>query len=118
MKKILTLMCACVLAICSIAHSADINVEWKQVANADGYKIQTSEDLGATWTEVPSLVWTPFTEGLVEKAEATITVADNVLVLVRAGAYDSIATIWRYEHGIFYNSAWQPLNAPTGLGAN
>ncbi len=111
-------MCTILLGICSIAYSADVEINWKQVANADGYKIQTSEDLGATWAEVPSLIWTPFTEGGIEKAKATITVADNILVLIRTGAYDSNTTAWQYKYGIFYNSAWTPLSAPTNIGAN
>ncbi len=118
MKKILAFICAFILVICSVAHSADVDIDWKQVTNADGYKIQTSEDMGTTWTEVPNLVWTPFTEDGVAKGTTTITVADNKLVLIRVGAYDSNMVAWRYELGLFYNSAWKPLPSPTGIGAN
>ncbi len=117
MKKILAFLCACMLSFCSIAYSADVEIYWEQVPNADGYRIETSEDLGANWTEVPNLVWTPYTEGGIAKGKAIIQVADNVLVLVRAGSYDSRMTAWRYEMGVFYNSSWKPLLAPTGIGA-
>ncbi len=107
-----------VTLFCSKAYSAEINVEWKQVVGADGYKLQTSEDFGATWTEIPNLTWTAFTLGNREMATATITVADNVLVLVRAAAYDSQSTAWRLEAGVFYNTSWKPIPAPPGLGVN
>ena len=99
-------------------RAADINVEWKQSAGATGYKIETSEDLGATWTKVPTLVFTLHTEGTLELARATIPVADNVLVLGRCGAYNDAGISWRLESGFFYNSAWMPLPAPTGGGVN
>ena len=97
---------------------AEVDLEWKQSASADGYKIETSVDLGATWAEVPNLVFTTFTEGTMNLVKATITVADNVLVLGRVGAFNTVGTSWKLESGIFYNSAWKPLPAPTGLGAN
>ncbi len=117
MKKILAFVCACILAVCSVAYSADVEINWEQVPNADGYKLETSEDLGATWNEVPNLVWTPYTEGGIARGKSTITIPDNILILIRAGSYDSRMTAWRYEFGVFYNSAWKPLLAPTGIGA-
>ncbi len=107
-----------VVLVCSKAYSAEIDVEWQQVPSADGYKLQASEDFGATWTEVPNLVWTPFLLGNREMASATITVADNILVLVRAAAYDSQSTTWKFKSGVFYNSAWGPIPSPPGLGVN
>ena len=110
-------MCAFILAVCSIVHSAEVEIHWEQVPNADGYKLETSENLGASWTEVSNLVWTPYIEGEIEKGKATITLADNILVLVRVGSFNSQMTAWRYEAGVFYNSAWKPLPAPTGIGS-
>ncbi len=118
MKKIIVLAMMIVLFICSNAYSAEIEVEWEQVVGADGYKLQASEDLGATWTEVPNLTWTAFTLGNREMAKATINVADNILVLVRAAAYDSQSTAWRLEAGVFYNTSWKPIPSPPGLGVN
>lgn len=99
-------------------QASDVPVEWRQSAGADGYKIETSVDLGATWTEIQNLTFTTFTEGTRDLAGATITVADNVLVLVRVAAYNSVGEAWKLESGAWYNSAWKPLVAPTGLGAN
>ncbi len=113
-----------VLGLSGAVWAADMPVEWKQSAGAVGYKIQVSEDLGATWNEIQNLTFTTFillnetTQETINMAKSTITIADNVLVLVRVGAYNSVGTSWRLEAGIFYNSAWMPLPAPTGLGAN
>lgn len=121
MKKLLAtiiLKSLFVLGLSGAAWAADINLEWKQSLGADGYEIETSEDLGATWTQVPNLVYTTRIEGTLNLASAIITVADNVLVLVRVGAYNSVGLSWRLEAGVFFNSAWILLPAPTGLGAN
>lgn len=119
-KKLLLFSIVCVLLFCSreAAFAADINLQWGQSERAVGYKIEISIDLGATWTEVPDLTYTTFVEGNLNLAMATITVADNVLVLGRVGAFNDKGTSWRLEQGIYYNSAWMPPPSPTGLGVN
>ncbi len=124
MKKLTTKLVAIssllvvALLLCNTGFTADIDISWEQSVGADGYKVQTSEDYGATWTEVSNLIWETFTEGTKDKARATITVADNVLVLARVGAYNSNSETWRLESGIFFNSAWKPIIAPVGIGVN
>ncbi len=118
MKKVIVLAMMFVVLVYSTGYSADIDISWDQSVGADGYKVETSEDFGATWTEVLNLTWEAFTEGTKDKARATITVADNVLVLARVGAYDSNSEAWRLESGIFFNSAWKPIIAPVGIGVN
>ena len=119
MKKILlTLMFLFLFPALVRAADIDIDIEWTQSTGATGYKVETSVDAGATWVEIPTLTFTTRTEGTLNLANATITVADNVLVLARVGAYNAVGISWRLEAGIFYNGAWRPLHAPTGLGAN
>ncbi len=117
MKKVFMTMVLLVL-FSSVAVPADKEIEWKESQGAVGYKAETSEDLGATWTEVQNLTYTTRIEGALNLATATITVADNVLVLVRVGAFNNAGTSWRLESGAWINTAWQPLPSPTGAGIN
>lgn len=123
MKRILLVLV--MLFMCSgSVLAADQYVEWRQSVGAAGYNIQTSVDLGATWAEVPNLTYAMFillnedTQETRRMAGATITFADNILVLARISAYNLGGETWRLESGVWYNSAWMPLVAPTGLGAN
>ena len=122
MKKTL-LVLSFLLLISHQVFSAEINVECKAVAGADGYKIEISSDLGATWVEVTGLtwtthIWTSVIEGTQEVVRTSLTVPDNVLVLARVASYNSVGEAWRLESGVFFNSSWKPLLSPKGFGAN
>ncbi len=107
-----------VLGLSGAVWAADINITWNQSVGATGYKVETSVDNGATWTEILALIFTTRTEGTLNLADANITVADNVLVLGRIGAYNTQGITWRLEAGFWYHSSWMPLPAPTGGGVN
>ncbi len=96
----------------------DVGLEWNQSARATEYRIELSVDDGATWTKVPDFTPTFYTEGTKDKAKTIVTIPDNVLVLARVGAFNAQGGGWRTEYGAWFNTAWDPIVPPTGLGAN
>lgn len=105
-----------VLFLCGLCHSyasaKEVTVEWGKVGGATGYKIQFSSDVGATWVDVPSFVPVEFTDCGEFFMKTTFTIPDNVLVLVRSGAYNAVSEAWRNGNGTWFHSGWPSLAAP------
>ena len=107
-----TIIIALIFALISVttAMAADVALQWEPVAEATGYKLYLSEDMGSTWD-------TPIDVGNV-----TTTVYPNVpedkMVLFRVGAYNTNGETVRTWSGAWYNKLWQPPTDTKGLGIN
>lgn len=90
------------------AAAADVSLSWDASADAAGYKIYVSADNGATWdagTDVGNVTGHTYPG-----------VPEDGLILFRVGAYNSQGETIRYEAGAWYNGAWTPPLAASGLG--
>ena len=90
--------------------AADINLRWDPVVGAAGYKIYKSLDLGVTWS--PGMDVGNIT------TSAVLNVEENILVLFRVSAYNSIEEAIRTEYGAWYDHRKKPIPKPSGLGIN
>jgi len=96
------------LFISSSVFGANIIVKW-DAQQADGFKIEQSVDLGATWgseLDIP--------DGTATSAD--VTVPDNTLTLIRVGAYNSVGTAWRLNVGVWAHSGWNIPDKPKMIG--
>ncbi len=119
-KLICSIIVFCFFSTClaNCVWAKDVGIAWNQSTKATGYKIELSVDEGASWVKVPDFTATLYTEGTRLKAKTTITIPDNVLVLARVGAFNAQGVSWRLQDGAWFNTAWEPISPPTGLGAN
>jgi len=96
------------LCFSGIVKAADITVSWDASADATGYKIYRSTDLGNTWTlrmDVGNLL----TYNLTGEP-------DTGLVLYRVSAYDTNSEAIRYWSGAWMDQDWKPVEDPGGTG--
>lgn len=88
--------------------SADIHVGWDPVAEATGYKLYKSTDLGVTWDAGMDV-------GNV--TEFTVTgVPDAGVVLFRVSAYNGNGEAVRYDAGVFHCGDCIPPGLAGSLG--
>ena len=88
--------------------AADVILQWDPVADATGYKLYQSVDLGVIW------------DVGVDVANVTTFVAQGVpdtgIVMFRVSAYNANGEAVRYSAGVFYCGDCNPPVSPSGLG--
>lgn len=87
-----------VIALSAItAHAGTLVVQWDTVTGAT-YRVYQSIDQGATWTKIAETTSMP----------VSLTLADNVLVLLRASTVVGGVEAVRTETGIWYDGRMRP----------
>lgn len=87
-----------IVLMASSALAADITLKWDAQADATGFRIYRSVDMGTTWTMVQEV-------GNV--TEYALTGQPDALTLYRIGAFNAQGDAIRYDAG-----AWSWTNAP------
>jgi hypothetical protein len=108
MKRII-ILAILLCGLTTACYSADLPLAWDASANATGYKLQISTDMGATWGEV-------------RDAGNSITFTwlgapDTGLVLFRVSAYNTTGEAWGTTKGAWYCGTWVVPPPAVGLGA-
>ncbi len=99
-----------ILMMAVVAQGADKSIEWDAVPEAVSYRIEISTDVGVTWDQDFALF--PASE-----TSATLTLPDNVLVMLRAVSINADGReAINYSSGCWFNSAWVLPPAVVGLG--
>ena len=100
-KKLIMLF----LLIPTLTCAADVTLDWDAVTGADGYRIEMSLDMGATW-QTPVLAPT--------KPFLYKNVPEDKLVLFRISAFNAVAEAINKYAGCWYDHR-QKLLHPTGV---
>lgn len=105
--RIFFIVSALLLLAVHITDAADKMVAWDPVPSASGYRISISTDNGNTWTQVADV---PATE-----TQATVTIPDSGITLIRASSYNNIGEAIGTTNGVWFNPDWQISSAPAAL---
>ena len=94
------------LAISTVVWAGEIKINWNSEGQADGYKVYQSTSNGDIWQEILDT----------NSTNATLTMPEHGLVLLRISAYNQNGETIRTSSGIWYNADWMPPDKPKDVG--
>ena len=105
MKKVIVIILV-ILAVSTVSLAGEIKINWNSEGQADGYKVYQTLDSGNTWHEILDT----------NSTNATLTMPEHGLVLLRISAYNQNGETIRTSSGIWYNADWIPPEKPKNVG--
>ena len=105
MKKVISTILV-TLAISTVVWAGEIEINWKSEGQANGYKVYQTLDNGNSWQEIIDT----------NSTNATLTMPEHGLVLLRISAYNQSGETIRTSSGIWYNADWNPPEKPKDIG--
>ena len=108
MKKIIGLIAGILFLMAGTAFAVDATLNWDASADATGYKIFKSLDLGVTW------------DAGIDVGNVTTYLYTNIeetgLVIFRVSAYNDFGETINFWSGAWFNYLWLPPLSAQGLG--
>ncbi len=105
MKKIM-LFALGFMFLAGASLASDLKIGWDKSPDATGYKVYESQDMGATWQEKLDT----------NSTNATLSMTEHGLVLIRISAYNRNGETIRTGSGIWFNGDWLPPKRPKDVG--
>ena len=103
-----------VLMMAAFAQAFDVTVSWDTSVHAEGYRLSTSIDNGASWQ--PATISSAIIGDVApDVTETVITVRDIGVTLIRIESFNFIGPAIGTTKGVWVNPAWKLAAIPGGL---